>query len=425
MKIHRLPGFILRRLSSIYLRFAEGISEVRIEGLQTYLDELEGFKNGSWRLIIAFRHISKADAPVLATLFGRIIPRQQRSSPGNREHFWVRFLFGDMVLDWAPAAARWLFPRIGSLPVSNQMLVRSQVDAIRRVLGEGVHPLCLAPEGQVNYYNERSGAVTHGVSHFTRWALSDGPAVKILPVRIYYEYRNPSRLVGRAVEDLRVWLLESESFADGEADTAVSDLDGAVSMLLRRLARYLGLEIPDGRDSSQAGALDTIRTFLLEQARDYCGGEPDRRPIEQLFLYRNEVFRQLRESGMDVPTISAAIGKGWKQPEQMSPLLLHYQRQQILDALTNFDPGYHRHGSPPFPVHSPEGSSPGTGDNRRAEQALYVMDIINRVRGGDINSRYFPGGTRARVEFYPALEIRRRQDADGWIEYWQQRFNGE
>jgi hypothetical protein len=241
MKIHRLPGFILRRLSSIYLRFAEGISEVRIEGLQTYLDELEGFKNGSWRLIIAFRHISKADAPVLATLFGRIIPRQQRSSPGNREHFWVRFLFGDMVLDWAPAAARWLFPRIGSLPVSNQMLVRSQVDAIRRVLGEGVHPLCLAPEGQVNYYNERSGAVTHGVSHFTRWALSDGPAVKILPVRIYYEYRNPSRLVGRAVEDLRVWLLESESIADGEADTAVSDLDGAVSMLLRRLARYLGL----------------------------------------------------------------------------------------------------------------------------------------------------------------------------------------
>jgi hypothetical protein len=128
---------------------------------------------------------------------------------------------------------------------------------------------------------------------------------------------------------------------------------------------------------------------------------------------------------MDVPTISAAIGKGWKQPEQMSPLLLHYQRQQILDALTNFDPGYHRHGSPPFPVHSPEGPSPGTGDNRRAEQALYVMDIINRVRGGDINSRYFPGGTRARVEFYPALEIRRRQDADGWIEYWQQRFNGE
>jgi hypothetical protein len=406
MPMNRLPRFILRRLSETYLRIAEGIDSVDICNAEAYLTELQSFRNGESGLILAFRHIAKADAPVLSAAFARVLPaRFPRIAAADPDYFWVRFLFGDMVLDWAGAGARWLFPRIGTLPVSNQKLVRTQVEAIRSVMRRGEHPLCLAPEGQVNYYNERSGAVTHGLTHFIKWSLAERPMVRLLPISIEYRYPDPAGLEKRAVDTVSELLGGSIPVAaEGEA----TGLSAAVSSLLRWLGDYLN--IPGARESDgNSGLLNAIRGRLLDDACESYGIDSGRRPLEKLFLYRNEVFAALRLSPWGVPAMARNIRRGWDAPETMSDLMIHYQRQQILDVLSNFDPDYHR----------------GTADeNRRAEQALYLMDIVNRIRGGDVNSRFFPPGTRAVMEFHPPREYRSAADAGDWIEWWRTDFNG-
>lgn len=370
-----------------YLRLAEGITSVETEGLEHYLRCVDGFAEGRHRLIIPFRHIAKADAPVLGALFGQILSRRS----GIRDmRYWIHFLFGDMVLDWAGAGARWLFPRVGALPVSNQRLVRSQILAIRRLLLEGEHPLGIAPEGQVNYYNHRPGPLTGGLTHFIRWVLEAGKPVMILPAAVCYRYRGPGSVVSRALE-------ESSRFTS----RSCADLDGAAAALTAFLLDYLSGPGTAADAESPEAAIREIRRLITAEAKEAypISGQ---KPLEELFLFRNFVFGEMRRRDITVPAIMKRIRGGWESPASLNALERLYQRQQLLDIMLNFDPAYHRT------------AENGDRENRECEQALYLLDIMNRIRGGDINSRFFPAGTTAVVHFAPPAEFRPGDDPAGW-----------
>ncbi|AHC14864.1 hypothetical protein [Salinispira pacifica] len=420
----REARWILRYLSPLYLRLGEGISTLEIRGMDRYLSSLAAFKRKETGLVIAFRHIAKADAPILSTIFGRELPRHLHER--QQDYYWVRFLFGSMVLDWAGPAARWLFPRIGSLPVDKQRLVRSQIDAIRQIIDQERHPLCLAPEGQVNYYNYRSGEVTRGLTHFIRWNQRRYPSARVQPIRILYYYSGAARLTKKALR--RVF--QFASGIPGTSGDSAAALTEASRQLISWLYSYLMEQGPlNGYLQSDAGfnpesvstkeLVEVICRTIIHRAADHFTIPDAASPLEQLFHFRNRVFDQVRESGYGVASISREIRRQWRKPSMMSDLLTSYQHQQILDVLINFQPRYHlqRSRKPNEGLDEAQESL-----NRRAEQALCLLDIINRVRGGDVNSRFMPRGTKAIAEFMSPMDFPQNSEAEGWVKEWKGRF---
>jgi hypothetical protein len=76
--------------------------------------------------------------------------------------------------------------------------------------------------------------------------------------------------------------------------------------------------------------------------------------------------------------------------------------------MLNFDPEYHRAAS------SLTEETEEEVLNRHAEQALYLLDIINRIRGGDINNRFFPSGTTALIRFCSPRSFKPGDDPEQW-----------
>ena len=137
-------------------------------------ERMSAFQAGEERLLILFRHVAKEDAPVMARLLVREFPRWCRergiklSSPPH-----AHFLYGKDVLNWAGAGARWLFPRIGGIPVVNTRVDRASQGTMRRLLVEGDFPLCFAPEGQVTYHMFRTSDPAPGTATLAGWTLKD------------------------------------------------------------------------------------------------------------------------------------------------------------------------------------------------------------------------------------------------------------
>lgn len=377
-------------MSKIYLFFAEKIVTVEIKGLEVYLQYHREFKKSNQRLIIPFRHIAKADAPVLSAVFGQILPGKQKKTAA---HYWIHFLFGDMVLDWAGAAARWIFPRIGALPVSNQKVVKFQFDRIKDIILHGDKPLCFAPEGQVNYYNHKPGDLTGGLNHFIRWSLHAEKKIAVLPVRIYYIYKRENPVFSKLSDEMK-----SLGFIGEESSVPEKNLDFYVLSLLRFLCNYLsGSSQSDLIFDDNEELLPVIYELLIESGETRYPIRSGRRVLDKVLIFRNSVFNDLRLSGYTVPEMMKMIGRSWEYPQRFTELMRLYQHQQLLDVLTNFDPNYH-HGD----------------KNRHIEQALFLLDIINRIKGGDINSRYFPGGTKAIVHFYNPQVFKPGDNPDLW-----------
>lgn len=395
-----LPRLIVRRFSSLYLKVIENISSLSIEGEDYYLISLEGYKRGEHNLIIPFRHVAKADAPVLGTLFGQVLPEKHGK---DSRYFWIRFLFGDMVLDWAGAGARWLFPRIGALPVSNKRVIKEQIEAIRETVLSGQYPLSMAPEAQVNYYNEKAGDLTGGLTHFIRWNQKDERPVVIQPIAVRYLYQDDS-LKERIIAGFKGLGIDLD-----EKLAPVQLMDEAIIRLLRFLVDYLSGDrsFSDRIFDCAEELLPVVHELLISSAESAYSIGSGRRLLDKVLSFRNYVFEDLRVSGMTVPAMMKSIEKTWSDPEKMTDLQRLYQHQQLLDVLTNFDPSYHQSGD----------------GNRAAEQALFILDIINRLKGGDVNSRYFPRKTRAVASFGEPLLIEPDGDPNLWKECFFKRLS--
>ena len=320
-----LAWYILRFFSSFYIRLFEKVKIGEVIRLDNYLKALSGFRQGDYRMILPFRHTAKADAPVLAALFGNHLPA--RFKVGDRR-FWIHFLYGDMVLDWAGSAAKWIFPRLEALPVSNQKLAKKQMDSIRELLFNGKYPLSMAPEGQVNYYFYKSGPFTDGLTHFIRWINRQNQKVLILPIKIHYRYKEPEKIVSRVLARVNR-LTPSRS----------KTLEEAILSILQYIHRYLIGSASPFKDSRFL--VEEISRVLRDRAAEVFPLPNPEKPLDTLFLFRHYVFQDLRKGGYTVPGISRRIRLNWQFPEKLTQLERMYQYNQILDILLNFDPDYH------------------------------------------------------------------------------------
>lgn len=333
---------LVRMIGSWYLYLGEGIKGLEIHRKQVLDQELTAFRQGRQRLIIAFRHTAKADAPVILV---------------GVKQLHLRFLYGRDVLNWAGKVTRFLFPRLGFVAVQNRFSNREGLELLKRELKEGRFPLCLAPEGQVTYHMFHCAKLQAGLASFALWAMESGKDVTILPIATGYEH--PPTLG----ELLSLWQQKSSHALAGK-----NALDEAFDHTLSLVARTFDLE--DSKDRPFIERRDNLCTQLLEKGEALAGIEHSgSNTLDRLFA--------LRYAGQDILFGSAPFDQARK--DEASTFLTY---SQVVDVLEYLDRGY------------------GEGRNeetRQKELVLNLLDVINRIEGGSINTRWSPKGKRAHL----------------------------
>ncbi len=402
----------LSAVSPAYLRFGEGISAVRTEKAETLVGELEGFIAGRSRLIIAFRHPSVSDAPLLAYLFSRRLPRIARRLgkplPG-RTH--VHFLYGRGVPMWAGAGLGWILPRIAAIPVYNRRHDSRGMAAVRAAALEGRFPLALAPEGQVSYHNKAVGDLEAGTGRIALWCRDDLRAagrredVRILPLSI--EYRFPEEGRGALARILRGIAERTGMEVDVDpAERAARVYEGLLDLTGRLLSHIesayrvsfraapgagVAADGPAGGAPGAGGATtsDASPEALRRRIVELCdtvlrvgenvhGLAADGSLLDRVFRLRDAGWRRMfrddlgKLSPLDRSLADAAAGQAKIATRHM----------ELVDVLEYLDPAYI----------SPEGPF-----EQLVEYAVNLQDVVNRLFGGTIAGRMRIKGREAVV----------------------------
>jgi hypothetical protein len=414
----------LRAVSPAYLRLGEGIAGVRTENAETLLGELEEFFAGRTRLIIAFRHPSVSDAPLLAYLFSRRLPRIARRL-GRRlpRRTHVHFLYGRGVPVWAGAPLAWILPRIAAIPVYNRRHDSRGMATVRAAALEGRFPLALAPEGQVSYHNKAFGDLEAGTGRIALWCRDDLRAagrredVRILPLSIEYRYPGEGRaaLAGILREIAgRTGIEVDVGTADGAPRVyeVLLDLTGQLLSHIESAYRVSfraapsGGAVADGVAASApgAGATEGTPAAGLAATSDPAAATPAalRRRIVALcdrVLRVGENVHGLASDGSLLDRVFRLRDAGWRRMfrddlQALSPLeraladgaaeeaKIAARHMELVDVLEYLDPAYI----------SPEGPF-----ERLVEYAVNLQDVVNRLLGGTIAGRIRIKGREAVV----------------------------
>lgn len=404
----------MRLACPTYLRFVEGISKVETAGIEHLIGGFQQFYGKRARVLVVFRHASVHDAPVMACLFCRSLPAAARRAGvklGGRGH--AHFLYGRGVLDWAGGGAAFLFPRIAGISVMNRKNDAQGMRTIRRYLSDGLFPICLAPEGQVTYHNHRLGPIEGGTARLAAWCLEDlqrqerDEEILILPVACHYLYRDrPERLFARIIERI----VESAGLPPPTAASRYEKLIELTEGLLEKMetfyTRFFTIEKSGRKPASLRERIERICRAALRVPETFMQIRPEPDLLSRVLTVRQQGWDYLFRS--DLP-----------EEDQLSPMdrvlmdriadevYLHLRHNELVDVLEYIHPEY---------------ISPEASLNRLIEYALTLNDVINRLTGGDISSRYSPPGKTVRIrigepikvrQLFPLIPGKRRERAEG------------
>ena len=376
-----------RLIGSAYLRLALGVSRVTLLEADRLAACYREFAKTGRRLLILFRHVSKEDGPVVVWSVAVGLRRWcRRSGVSLPAVTHTHFLYGKDVLNWAGALARWAFPRIGGIPVMNGRADRQSLSAIRRIAAAGDFPLALAPEAQVTYHTFRVAALAGGAAAMAAWmhndSRSDEGGVTVLPVAIGFDYgANESGTVadivarlekatGRPV-DRAVTMREALL---GYTDALLGDLEAGYSAAWPELFRAAAGDLQVRIDAACDGIL-----ACAESAFGYRSSAPT---LERIFRLRYRLMESVYREDLDPDTLPpSARGVADHRASVAAALTQH---GEIVDLLEYVRPDY-------------IDANPSV--KRLAEYGLNLLDLANRMTGGNINSRYSPKGKRAYLLF--------------------------
>ena len=367
-----------------YLRLFERVRKVELRNEEKLIEELEKFYRGDNRVIIAFRHAAKEDAPVMMYALNRKLNRKIRSANRHRRGTkkiigHAKFLYGRDVLDWAGKAAAWLFPRIGCVPVQNRSTNRTGLTILRTEMQEGRFPIALAPEGQVTYHMYQSSEISSGIASLAYWGQQHTENVTIVPVALTYRHTDDPDLF--IPEMLHKWEKLSGQSLERTHDTPI------IQLLIQATEKTVELleqmySIPSDTQSELRDRIIAVCEKALQTAEMMCGLKAEGTLLDRLFRIRYQGVEAIRPELFDpkeLPPVQRSIA-------DLHALEAHVylRHSQIVDVLQYIDPGY---------------INPPCSSGRACEYVLNLLDVLNRVRGGNINTRYTPKGKRAMVSF--------------------------
>jgi len=383
------PGFhrFVRMVGKGYLKLVEGITAVEMEGEDYLIDSFRKFQQGQSRLIILFRHPSRWDPPVLAYALNNLLPRAaaKKGTPlPSLPH--AQFLYGKDVLSWAGPPAVFAFPRLGHIPVQNLGTNKEGMNLLRRELTGSRFPIALAPESQINYHVHQCAPLAPGFTSMAQWTLEAGKEVLILPVALGYRYPTPP---GEMAEKLlEKWEAETGGKTCLDRETSLGKrLREATHITLKILEDFY--RIPAGSEGDVTSRRDRICHSALEEAESIFHLPGRGTILDRVFQIRYTAMGRIYPEGenpKDHHPLNRAI-LDFRTLEAKAAL----RHNQIVDVLEYLDPSY---------IDAP--CSPAC----HCEYALNLLDILNRLKGGDISSRYHPRGVTAVVRAGEPLNAR-------------------
>ncbi len=376
-----------------YLRLFEGVRKLYLHNEITLIEELEQFYRNDHRLIIAFRHAAKEDAPVMMYALNRKLQRlirRRNRNKGKHERIipHARFLYGSDVLEWAGKMAAWLFPKIGCVPVQNRGSNRKGLTLLRREMREGTFPIALAPEAQVTYHMYRCSDVAPGIASLASWGAESAKDVTVVPVAIGYRHsKDPDRHI-RSI--LQRWQQRTGLDLEGREDEPILDLLTKATELTVRLLETIYPQAID-RNAAHLTVRERVISVCesaLTKAETIAGIKGEGALLDRVFRLRYlgvEAVHPEEYNPGTLPPLGRSIA-------DMHALEAHvYLRHaQVVDVLEYIDPSY---------------IAPPCSAGRACEYALNLLDVANRLEGGNINTRFSPRGKEALVYIGSPLRV--------------------
>ncbi len=373
---------IVRFLGPHYLRLFEGIRDIHFEGEEHFRQALEDFYSADTRLIITFRHVMKEDAPALMYAF-----MTSRKIGKVKPH--ALFIYGKDVLHWAGKKAALVFPHLGTIPVENRTLNQESLKALKHAVISGAHPIALAPESQVTYHTGQVAPISNGSAFMAEWATREGKKVAILPVSLYYTYGKPD---GELLDEIcERWERETGMKLKENADSKERLIE-ATEKTLSILTEEFPLTFAP--DTPLRERLEGMCENVLASGESLAGIRKHGRIIDRVFV--------LRQAGNDI-----LFDKELKQ-KRNSPLAsslldmnalkghLILRHEKVADILEYIDPEY---------------ITDSSDTHRLCEYGLNLLDLVNRMAGGTIDTRFSPKRKSVSIMFGEMVPLKAEKGA--------------
>lgn len=220
------------------------------------------------------------------------------------------------------------------------------------------------------------------------WGVQSDKDMVIIPVALGYRRSAQPQVLIRTV--LKRW--------EHQCGQQLSDTDHGpiLALLLEAAEKTVGLleqlyAIQPTRETDP----DTLRTRILavcetamRRAEHLARQKPEGNLLDRLFNIRYQGVEAVHPEKFD-PDTMPPLGKSLADFHALEAHVF-LRHSQIVDVLQYVDPAY---------IAAP------CSAGRAEEFALDLLDVVNRARGGNINSRYSPHGKQALVEIGEALHI--------------------
>jgi 1-acyl-sn-glycerol-3-phosphate acyltransferase len=432
----QLDGRVLagaHRLLPLWLHRA-GLRGVQVEGMERLQAAMEAFQDGRSRLLLAFRHPSLDDPPVLAHLLwvdlaraGR--PAVSRSGRRFQPRPHAQFLYDRGIPLWAGAPVGWLLSHLGGCSIQRSKLDLPALRTARALLLDGPYPFAVAPEGSTNGHNEAISPLEPGVAQLALWTADDldkagrTEVMQVLPIGLQYSFTAP---VWPAIERL-LRELEVEVGLPPSADRTLDPqrlygrLFALAGVILTRMERFyrdayhqplpkapeaattsgnpgqepggatpFASRTPADSNSELSARLSRLMEAALQVAEGALAVE-GRGDV-------NERCRRLEQAGWDrlypasgnaTPLAASALERGLasRLAEQTAQQLWHMRLVESFAAVS----GSYVKDDP--------------SQERFADTLLILWDTLCRIRGGNPGRRPRLGSRRAQIRIGEAIEI--------------------
>jgi len=391
--------WLMRAGCPLYSRWSEGVDSLEVRGIERLIRSYQRFYRREARLLLGFRHAAVHDPPVMFHLLTRILPREARRRRlplGGLAH--THFLYGRGVTLWAGGGSAFALPRIAGLPVINR---RSDVQALRtlrRHLTEGPYPVTLAPEGQVTYHNHRLGPLEAGSARLALWCLEElerqgrAEEVLLLPVGLEYRFdRQPERLLAALVRRIA----EQGGLPAPSGEARREALLELTEGLVAKIEAYYAAFFPAAAGEAAAagdlqGRIERLCDRALRVPEGFMGLEPGQDLLSRVFTVRQRGWDFLFRG--DVPPRGRAAPLDRALADRLADeAYLRLRHNELVDVLEYVRPDY---------------IGPGASLNRLCEYALNLADVLNRLEGGDISSRFSPPHKRVVLRIGEPIAVR-------------------
>lgn len=373
-----------------YNRFVQGIAGIEVLNMEILHKAYKEFQQKHSRLILLFKHGAKADGPVvLQTVIKELKKWSKQNVSSLEEAPHTHFLYGKDVLNWAGFLARWMFPAIGGIPVVNGRMEKQSHSVIRNILTNGRFPVAFAPEGQVTYHTYKIFPFAAGTSKLAAWTHVDlrrenrKESVIVLPMAICYRYaKDVAKLTDDCIAALDGYTgLQTAAMADPRksllktTEALLGSLEHAYATAYPGIVGFNRQTEPDKR-------ITRLCDMILKCHEAIIGYEPRGEILERVFRVRYWVMDSLHRNDVDVNTLSP-VERSLADHRAFIAKAAG-EHQQIVDLLEYLQPDY---------IHD------GCSATRIAEYAMNLLDLCNRIGGGDVDSRFLHKRMKAKVLF--------------------------